>query len=53
MGAVTAAMIAAAAYPKLLRGERMAWDGSADVSLRLPNVDVEEAKPKQKQRYRL
>ena len=48
-----AAMIAAAGYPKLLRGEHLPWDASADVSLRLPNVDVEEAKPKQKQRYRL
>ena len=46
-------MIAAAGYPKLLRGEHLGWDASADVSLRLPNVDVEEAKPKQKQRYRL
>lgn len=48
-----AAMIAAAGYPKLLRGEHLAWDASADVSLRLPNIDVEEAKPKQKRRYRL
>lgn len=48
-----AAMIAAAAYPKLLRGECAPWDMSADVSLRLPNVDVEETKPKNKQRYRL
>lgn len=48
-----AAMIAAAGYPKLLRGEHLAWDASADVSLRLPNIDVETAKPKQKQRYRL
>lgn len=48
-----AAMIAAAAYPKLLRGEHLPWDASADVSLRLPNIDVEPARPKQKQRYRL
>jgi len=47
-----AAMIAAAAYPKLLRGECLPWDASADVSLRLPNVDVEET-PKKKARYRL
>ncbi len=48
-----AAMIAAAGYPKLLRGAVLPWDASADVSLRLPNIDVEAAKPKQKQRYRL
>lgn len=48
-----AAMIAAAAYPKLLRGEHGEWDMSADVSLRLPNVDVEERKPGKKVRYRL
>ena len=48
-----ATMIAAAGYPKLLRGEHLGWDASADVSLRLPNIDVETAKPKQKQRYRL
>lgn len=48
-----AAMIAAAGYPKLLRGECAPLDMSADVSLRLPNVDMEEATPKKKQRYRL
>jgi N6-L-threonylcarbamoyladenine synthase len=48
-----AAMIAAAAYPKLLRGEHGEWDMTADVKLRLPNVDVEERKPGQKVRYRL
>jgi N6-L-threonylcarbamoyladenine synthase len=48
-----AAMIAAAAYPKLQRGECASWDMSADVSLRLQNVDVEDAKIKKKARYRL
>ncbi|MGE0885558.1 MAG: tRNA (adenosine(37)-N6)-threonylcarbamoyltransferase complex transferase subunit TsaD [Blastocatellales bacterium] len=48
-----AAMIAAAAYPKLLRGECAAWDMSADVSLRLPNVDVEKTASGKKRRYRL
>jgi N6-L-threonylcarbamoyladenine synthase len=48
-----AAMIAAAAYPKLLRGEHSSWEMSAEVSLRLPNVDVAEAKPRKKARYRL
>jgi N6-L-threonylcarbamoyladenine synthase len=46
-----AAMIAAAGYPKLVRGECAGWDLSADVSLRLPNIDVE--RPKKKTRYRL
>lgn len=48
-----AAMIAAAAYPKLLRGEHSGWEMSADVSLRLPNVDVEPARTGKKLRYRL
>ena len=48
-----AAMIAAAAYPKLLRGECASWEMSADVSLRLQNVDVEDAKIGKKVRYRL
>ncbi len=48
-----AAMIAAAAYPKLLRGERASLDLSADVSLRLQNVDVESAAWQKKQRYKL
>lgn len=48
-----AAMIAAAAYPKLLRGEHHGWEMSADVSLRLPNVDVEVREPGKKVRYRL
>ncbi len=48
-----AAMIAAAGYPKLLRGECASWEMSADVSLRLQNVDVDDAKIKNKVRYRL
>jgi N6-L-threonylcarbamoyladenine synthase len=48
-----AAMIAAAGYPKLARGERAGWEMSADVSLRLQNVDVEDAKTRKKARYRL
>jgi N6-L-threonylcarbamoyladenine synthase len=46
-----AAMIAAAGYPKLVRGQSSGWDLSADVSLRLPNIDLEN--PKKKMRYRL
>jgi hypothetical protein len=46
-------MIAAAAYPKLLRGECASWDMSADVSLRLQNLDVEDVKMRKKARYRL
>jgi N6-L-threonylcarbamoyladenine synthase len=48
-----AAMIAAAGHPKLLRGECAGWEMSADVSLRLQNVDVEDAKLRKKARYRL
>jgi N6-L-threonylcarbamoyladenine synthase len=48
-----AAMIAAAGYPKLQRGESASWDMSADVSLRLPNVDVETTTTRKKARYRL
>jgi N6-L-threonylcarbamoyladenine synthase len=48
-----AAMIAAAGYPKLLRGEYAPLEMSADVSLRLQNVDVEAPKPGKKVRYRL
>ena len=47
-----AAMIAAAGYPKLLRGENAGWEMSADVTLRLPNVDVEVLEPGTKKRYR-
>jgi N6-L-threonylcarbamoyladenine synthase len=46
-----AAMIAAAGYPKLLRGESAPWLMSAEVSWRIQNVDVETV-PK-KVRYRL
>lgn len=46
-----AAMIAAAGYPKLLRGESAPWPMSAEVGWRIQNVDVEPA-PK-KVRYRL
>ena len=48
-----AAMIAAAGYPKLARGECAGWEMSADLSLRLQNVDVESDAWKKKQRYRL
>jgi len=48
-----AAMIAAAGYPKLKRGESAGLDLSADVSLRLQNVDVEDAKLRKKVHYRL
>lgn len=48
-----AAMIAAAGYPKLLRGECAGWEMSADLSLRLQNVDVEPVVWKKKPRYRL
>ncbi len=48
-----AAMIAAAGYPKLLRGECADWEMSAEVGLRLQNVDVEVVKTAGKVRYRL
>lgn len=48
-----AAMIAAAGYPKLLRGERASLEMSADVSLRLQNMDLEDAKKMKKVRYKL
>jgi tRNA N6-adenosine threonylcarbamoyltransferase len=48
-----AAMIAAAGFPKLARGECSGWEMSADVSLRLQNVDVEDARLRKKARYRL
>jgi N6-L-threonylcarbamoyladenine synthase len=35
-----AAMIAAAAYPKLKRGERSGWDLTAEPNLRLSTVDA-------------
>lgn len=46
-----AAMIAAAGYPKLLRGESASWQMSAEVGWRIQNVDVE--KVQKKVRYRL
>ncbi len=46
-----AAMIAAAGYPKLLRGESAPWQMSAEVSWRIQNVDVEA--PAKRVRYRL
>ncbi|MDX2033693.1 MAG: tRNA (adenosine(37)-N6)-threonylcarbamoyltransferase complex transferase subunit TsaD [Blastocatellia bacterium] len=48
-----AAMIAAAGYPKLLRGETASLDMSADVSLRLQNLDLEDPASRKKARYRL
>lgn len=48
-----AAMIAAAGYPKLLRGENAGLEMSADLSLRVQNVDVETVVWKKKPRYRL
>jgi N6-L-threonylcarbamoyladenine synthase len=48
-----AAMIAAAGFPKLQRGECAAWDLTADLSLRLPNVDVAPIDSQKKKRYRL
>ncbi len=48
-----AAMIAAAGYPKLLRGENAGWEMSADVTLRLPNIDVEVLASGKKKRFRL
>lgn len=48
-----AAMIAAAGYSRLLRGENEALDMTADVSLRLPNIDVPEIVKGQKKRFKL
>lgn len=48
-----AAMIAAAAYPKLVRGERAGLEMTADVMLRLQNVDVEDPQLRRKVHYRL
>jgi hypothetical protein len=44
-------MIAAAGYPKLLRGESASWQMSAEVGWRIQNVDVEQVQ--KKVRYRL
>ncbi len=48
-----AAMIAAAGYPKLLRGECADLTMSADVSLRLQNVNLAVSQPHKKVRYKL
>jgi tRNA N6-adenosine threonylcarbamoyltransferase len=48
-----AAMIAAAGFPKLNRGERGSLEMTADVSLRLQNVDVEDAALRKRVHYRL
>ena len=46
-------MIAAAGTPKLRRGERAGLEMTADVTLRLQNVDVEDAKLRNRVHYRL
>jgi N6-L-threonylcarbamoyladenine synthase len=48
-----AAMIAAAGYPKLLRGNYSPPEMTADVSLRLQNIDLEDTRRAKKVRYRL
>ena len=48
-----AAMIAAAAYPKILRGETAPLRMTADITLRLQNVDNIDGELKGKVRYRL
>ncbi len=48
-----AAMIAAAAYPKLVRGETADLAMTADITLRLQNIDNLDNKMKGKVRYRL
>jgi N6-L-threonylcarbamoyladenine synthase len=48
-----AAMIAAAGTVKLQAGERAGLDLNADVSMRLQNVDVEDAAMRGRVRYRL
>src|SRR5438094_6632748 len=48
-----AAMIAAAGTVKLQAGERAGWDLNADVSLRLQNIEVEDAELRKNVRYRL
>jgi N6-L-threonylcarbamoyladenine synthase len=48
-----AAMIAAAAYPKLLRGETSPLSMTADITLRLQNVENIDDKLKGKVKYRL
>lgn len=48
-----AAMIAAAGYEKIRRGEKAGLDLSADLSIRLQNIDLPVIDPKKKKRYRL
>jgi len=48
-----AAMIAAAGYPKLLRGNYAPPEMTADVNLRLQNIDLDDARRSKKVRYRL
>lgn len=48
-----AAMIAAVGTAKLKRGERAGLDLNADVTLRLQNIDVEDAELRKKVRYKL
>ena len=49
-----AAMIAAAGFAHLKRGERGGWDLNADVTMRLQNLEVEDAALKKARvRYRL
>ena len=48
-----AAMIAAAAYPKLVRGETSGLSMTADITLRMQNVDNIDNSMKGKVRYRL
>ena len=48
-----AAMIAAAAYPKLRRGETSPLSMTADISLRLQNVENMDSKLKGRVKYRL
>lgn len=48
-----AAMIAAVGTAKLKRGERAGLDMTADVTLRLQNIEVEDAELRKKVRYRL
>jgi len=48
-----AAMIAAAGTAKLKAGERAGVDLGADITLRLQNVDIEDAAMRRKARYKL
>jgi N6-L-threonylcarbamoyladenine synthase len=48
-----AAMIAAAGTAKLKAGERAGLDLGADISLRLQNIDIENAETRRKARYKL